>query len=219
MKNIIIITLFPDLFKPFVNHSIIKNAIEKKIVNFEIVNLRDYAFDKHKTVDDTPYGGGAGMILKIEIIDRALKDLKTKFKKDTKTILLSPKGEKFNQKIAYNLSLGSNIILICGHYGGIDERVNKLVDMQISLGDFVLTGGEIPAMAISDAMIRLIPKVINPASLKNETHSIKKYKQYPQYTKPEKYKTISKKFKTALTVPKALLSGNHQEIQKWRIMH
>ncbi len=230
-----ILTLFPKMFKPILNESIIKRAQEKGLVSIKVHNLRDWAKDKYKTVDDTPYGGGAGMILKVDVIDQALANLRSKCSNCSKcskrnsnkrsdstiptyrTILLTPKGKKFNQKMAKTLTQYSNLLLICGHYGGFDERIRQLVDMEISIGDFVLTGGEIPAMTIIDTVTRLIPGVINPDSLKNESHTKKGYKQYPQYTRPEKYRLKGIKIKKPLSViPKILLSGNHAKIQSWR---
>jgi len=244
-----VLTLFPKMFDPILNESIIKHAQKKGLININVHNLRNWSTDKYGTVDDTPYGGGAGMILKVDVIDRALLDLKSqissaklqtnskiqisksiskklkskipvlnlsnKLNLKTKIILLTPKGKKFNQSIARNLSSYSHLLLICGHYGGYDERIRKLVDMEISLGDFVLTGGEIPAIAIIDAVTRLVPSVINPESLENETHSKKGYKQYPQYTRPRKYKAKSKQIKKLLSVPNILISGNHAKINSW----
>lgn len=228
-----ILTLFPEMFKPILTESIIKRAQNKKLVKIKIYNLRDWATDKHGTVDDTPYGGGAGMILKVNVVDHAIADIcsncsscsscskcnsgkqSDRATSTCKTILLTPKGKKFTQTIAKTFYSYSHIILICGHYGGFDERIRQLVDMEVSLGDFVLTGGEIPAMAITDAVTRLVPGVINPESLKNETHSEKGYKQYPQYTRPEKYKPISKQC-TNFQIPNVLLSGNHKKIKLWR---
>lgn len=228
--NIHILTLFPDMFDEVLNESIIKRAQEKNLVKIHLYNLRDWANDKHKTVDDIPYGGGAGMIMKADIIDRALRDIKSQIhkknshktrKKDiinskTRIILTSPKGIKFDQKVAHKYSKIDELIIICGHYGGIDERVCELIDEEVSIGDFVLTGGEIPAMAIVDATIRLIPNVINRQSLEDETHSKIGQKQYPQYTKPREFKPISIK-KEVLRVPQVLLSGNHEKISDWKI--
>lgn len=232
--KISILTLFPEMFTNIVTQSIIKRAQEKKKVTINIYNLRNWAADKHQTVDDSPYGGGAGMILKPDVIDRAIANIKSdkpvldgkvfNLKNNLKkiknlkcqTILLTPKGKRLTQNLAHNLTKYDHLILICGHYGGFDERIRLLVDAEISLGDFVLTGGEIPAMAIADAVTRLIPDVINAGSLENETHSRKGYKQFPQYTRPEKFVPVSKKFATTLNVPEQLLSGNHKLIEEWR---
>ena len=257
-----ILTLFPKMFESVFSDSIINRAKEKGIVQINIHNLRDWTNDKHKTVDDSPYGGGAGMVMKVDVIDRALHDLKIKnlkseirnklkFSKNKNSkqisnfdsyasnyqgklpyvVLLTPQGKKFNQKLAQKLSKKDQVILVCGHYEGFDERVRKLVDEQISIGDYVLTGGEIPAMVITDTIARLAPNVLGKSeshqidsfSMENMVESktikskIKNCLEYPQYTRPEKYSPVSKKFKNRLTVPKVLLGGNHEEIKKWRI--
>lgn len=203
-----ILTIFPQIFDSYFSESIIKRAKKKGLLNIKVHNIRSFAGDKHKTVDDRPYGGGPGMILKVEPIYRCLKSIKRK--KKSKVIILTPGGKTFDQRVAKNLSKLDQLILICGRYEGFDERVNKFVDTQISIGDYVLTGGEIPAMVIVDAITRLIPGVLgNKESIKDETFSKdKNYIEYPQYTRPENFKTIK--------VPKVLLSGHHQEIKKWR---
>lgn len=213
-----ILTLFPEMFTGSFNTSMLKKAQDNQLVEINIYNLRKWAKDKHKTVDDRPYGGGAGMVLMVEPIDRALNELKLKVKNEKlKVILLSAKGKTYNQKKARVLSKLQHIILVAGHYEGVDERVAKnLVDEEISIGNYVLTGGEIPAMVIVDSIVRLIPGVVNPESLKEESHSKLKiensksenFTEYPQYTRPESYKSWK--------VPKVLLSGNHAEIAKWR---
>jgi len=201
-----ILTLFPSMFEGPLSESIIKRAKEKKLVEINIHNLRDWAKDKHSTVDDKQYGGGAGMILRVDVIDSALQELKTK---NSKVILLSPQGKKFTQVKASKFSKEKHLILIAGHYEGFDERIREhLIDEEVSIGDYVLTGGEIPAMVITDSVVRLIPGVINPKSLIDETHSSTTNKKYSVYTKPENYKKWN--------VPKVLLSGNHKEIEKWR---
>jgi len=220
-----IITIFPEIFSAksgpasggnscgYFSASIIKRAIEKKIIEINVHNLRYYALDRHKTVDDTPYGGGAGMILKIEPIYKTIKSIKSIKSKAGKTrvILFSAKGKKYTQKDARRLSGYDNLILICGRYEGVDERAAKYIaDEEISIGDYVLTGGEIPAMAIVDSVARLLPGVLgNKKSIKEESHRTEGYLEFPQYTKPEIYN----KWK----VPKVLLSGNHKEIELWRI--
>ncbi len=220
--KITIITLFPQMIKGFVEESIIKRAQEKKLVEIEIVNLRDFAIDDYGTVDDRPYGGGAGMILRIEPIYKAInkvKSQKLKVKKDQKlkVVLTSPRGEVFKQKKANGFSKLDHLIIIAGHYEGVDERVSDYIDEEISLGDFVMTGGEITAAAICDAVVRLIPGVLK----KEEATQIESFNEveingdkvrlleYPQYTRPEDFK--GKK------VPEILLSGNHEEIGKWRV--
>ena len=225
-----IITIFPKIFDSYFSESIIKRAQKAGLIGIGIHNLRDFTFDKHKTVDDTPYGGGAGMVMKIEPIYRAVSSIISNFQfpiskqipiskskiskpKNTRIILFSAKGKKYTQKDARRLAKYDNLILICGRYEGVDERVAKYVaDEEISIGDYVLTGGEIPAMVVVDSVARLLPGVLgNIESAKEESHSIKGQLEYPQYTKPEIYN----KWKT----PKVLLSGNHKEIEKWRKKH
>lgn len=207
-----ILTLFPEMFCGPFDYSIVKRAKEKGLVEVKIHNLRDWAIDKRGTVDDRPYGGGAGMILMVEPIDRALRDLKCRIKNEKcKIILLTPQGKTFNQKIARQFSKLDRLILICGHYEGVDERIRKhLVDGEISIGDYVLTGGEIPAMVITDTIIRLIPGVLKKedATQLESFSGEKPLLEYPQYTRPEKYKDWK--------VPEVLLSGNHKEINLWR---
>ena len=202
------------MFKGPFDESIVKRAVDKKLVTINIHNLRKWTKDKHKTVDDRPYGGGIGMILMVEPIYKAIKDLKTK---KTKIILLTPQGKVFNQNKAQKLSKLDHLIFICGHYEGFDERIRKhLVDEEISIGDYVLTGGEIPAMVIVDSITRLIPGVLEkPEAIQNEsftryTLDARRYLllEYPQYTRPEKYKNWK--------VPEILLSGNHKKIEEWR---
>jgi tRNA (guanine37-N1)-methyltransferase len=210
-----IITIFPEIFNSYFNESIIKRAQGKKLVNIKVHNLRDYTDDKRKTVDDKPYGGGAGMVMRIEPIFEAVNKLKVRSSK-TKVILFSPKGKKFDQKMAKRFSKLDNLIMICGRYEGVDERVAKYIaDEEVSIGDYVLTGGEIPAMIVVDAVTRLIPGVIAKESLNEESFSFKKEKElaeenyeYPQYTRPEKFGKWS--------VPKVLLSGDHKKIEEWR---
>ena len=199
-----ILTLFPDMYKGFLTESIIKRAIDKNLVEVNIINFRDYSPLNNKQVDDTIYGGGSGMLLRIEPIYYALEALR---KNDTHVILLSPEGKIYNQEKAYKLSNKEHIILICGHYEGFDERIKELVDEVISVGKFVLTGGEIPSMLIADSIIRLLPGVINKESLKEESFN-DDYYDYPKYTKPSEFKGMS--------VPEVLQSGNHELINKWR---
>lgn len=205
-----ILTLFPKMFKGPFAESIVKRAQEKELVEIKIHDLRHWTKDKRKTVDDRPYGGGIGMILLVEPIDRALRELKSK---KAKVILLSPSGRVFTQKKARQLAKSDHLIFICGHYEGIDERVREhLVDEEISIGDYILTGGEIPAMAIIDSIVRLVPGVLEkPEATQLESFSklkIKNLLEYPQYTRPENFK--------GWPVPKILLSGNHKKIEEWR---
>ena len=199
-----ILTLFPDMFDGFINESIIKRAIEKGKVKINVINFRDYTNDPHGKVDDTPFGGGAGMVIGIEPIYNALEAIRTD---DAYVVLMTPNGKTFNQSMAKDLSLKKHIIFICGHYEGFDYRVNSLVDEEISIGDFVLTGGELPSMMISDAIIRLLPGVITEESLESESFD-NDLLDYPVYTKPRDFK--------GMKVPDVLLSGNHAEINKYR---
>lgn len=210
-----ILTLFPDSFS-YLNQSILKKAQEKGIIEIKIWNLRDFALDKHKTTDDYPYGGGPGMVLKVEPIYFALEKIKKEYKtKKRKIILTDVRGKIFNQKIARELSKEKQIIIICGHYEGVDERVKKFVDISLSIGKYILTGGELPAMVIVDAISRHIKGVLkNPLSL--EEKRFNKLLSIPVYTRPEVF--ITKEGKK-LRVPKVLLSGNHKNIEKWRRKH
>lgn len=202
--NINILTLFPNMFDGFLTESIIKRAQDKKLVNINIENIRDYTEHKHKHVDDTPYGGGAGMVLKCEPVFNAIEKVK---KENTKVIMLTPEGKKFNQELAYSLSKEEDIILLCGHYEGFDERIKSLVDMEISIGDYVLTGGELPAMVVTDSITRLIPGVIEEESHLNDSFN-NNLLDYPQYTKPQDFR--------GMKVPDILLSGDHKKIDEWR---
>ena len=201
-----ILTLFPEMFEGFLNTSIIKRAREKNQVEINIVNFRDYTEDPHGKVDDTPYGGGRGMVLMVQPIYDAVMDLK---KDNTKVILLTPDGETFNQRKAYDLKKYEHLIIICGHYEGFDDRIRSIVDMEISIGDYVLTGGEIPAMAITDAITRLLPGVIMEESHINDSFNIDtNLLDYPTYTKPRSFK--------GMDVPEVLINGNHKEIDEYR---
>lgn len=209
-----IITLFPDMFKGPFDESIVKRACEKKLVEIKIHNLRKWAVDKHGTVDDRPYGGGAGMVLMVEPIVKAIKEIKnpshiSRITYHEKVILLAPQGKVFNQRTARRLSKLDCLIFICGHYEGVDERIRKFVDEEISIGDYILTGGEIPAMALVDSIVRLITGVLEkPEAILYESFSNSKLLEYPQYTRPAEFR--------GLKVPKILLSGNHQKISEWR---
>ncbi len=195
------ITLFPNYYVPFQTESIIKRAIEKKLVSINIIDWRKFANDKHNKVDDITYGGGQGMLLMVEPIDKAMKTTKGK------RVLLSPQGKPFSQEKALELSKEDEITFIAGHYEGFDERVRSLVDEELSIGDYVLTGGELPSMVIADSIIRLIPGVI-----REESHMHDSFQgnllDFPQYTRPREYK--------GMKVPEVLLSGNHSLIESWR---
>jgi tRNA (guanine37-N1)-methyltransferase len=202
-----ILTIFPEMFEGPFGDSIIKRAKEKGLVEIVIHNLRDWSSDKRRTVDSSPYGGGAGMVMRVEVIDRAVEALK---KEGTRVILLDTKGSIFKQQKAKELSLGAHLILIAGHYEGIDHRVHEhIADEVISIGEFVLTGGELPAMVVVDSIVRLIPGVLgNEASLSEESYEEEGKIEYPQYTRPEEYK--------GWKVPEILLSGDHKKIGEWR---
>ena len=209
-----LITIFPDIFHSYIDESIILRARKKKKIEIKIHDLRRWTIDRHKTVDDTPYGGGAGMIMKAAPIYKAIKYItKGKKKKNCKIVLLSAQGKTWSQQLAQKYSKLDEIIFICGRYEGVDERVKKFVDAEISIGDYVLTGGELPALIILDSLTRLLPGVLgNKESARDESHSEKGILEYPQYTRPEILTIGKKNYK----VPKVLLSGNHQEINKWR---
>ena len=199
-----ILTLFPEMFEGFINTSIIKRAIEKEKVTINLINFRDYSPLNNKQVDDTPYGGGSGMILRCEPIFECLDSIDTS---DSYIILLSPEGTKYKQSVAKRLLEHKHLIIICGHYEGYDERIKTRVDEVISIGDYILTGGEIPAMAITDSITRLIPGVITNKSLLDESFN-DSLLDYPTYTKPAEYR--------GLKVPDVLTSGNHQNINEYR---
>lgn len=198
-----ILTLFPELFHAFKNQSIIGRAVKNNLIEINVVNIRDFCFDKHKQADDIPFGGEGGMVMKPEPLFRALEQCQGKI------IYTSPQGKTFDQQLAINLKKEDEITIIAGHYEGIDERVvNEKVDLEISIGDYVLTGGEIPAMVIIDTISRLIPGVIKKASYENDSF-FNGLLDYPQYTRPAEYK--------GLKVPDVLISGNHRKIKEWRI--
>lgn len=204
MKKITILSLFPNVFNEYLNTSIIKKAIEKNIVDINVVNFRDFSNDKHKKVDDVSYGGGAGMVLKMQPIVDAIKFFK---KGKAKVILMTPSGLVYNQKIAKVISKLDNLIIVSGHYEGFDERILNYVDVEISIGDYVLTGGELPAMVLVDSIVRLYDGSIKKESLVNE--SFNSYLlDYPVYTKPYDF--------NGYKVPDVLLSGNHKLIEKFR---
>lgn len=201
-----ILTLFPEMFLNFLDASIIGRAIDNNIVSVNCINIRDFTKDKHKRVDDYPFGGGAGMVMSPEPIYDAISSVKDE---KSKIIYLSPRGRTYNQEIANKLSLEKHIILLCGHYEGIDNRVTEnYIDEEISIGDYVLTGGEVAAMAVVDSIVRLLPGVLNnQESFKDESH-FNGLLEYPQYTRPRVFNGIE--------VPEILLSGNHKEIDRWR---
>jgi tRNA (guanine37-N1)-methyltransferase len=241
------LTIFPQIFDSYLNESILKRAQAKKLVSFNIVNIRDFTTDKHRKVDDVPYGGGAGMVMKVEPIYKALQSPTVIASPRTRgrgnpiknrTILLSAKGKIFIQKDAARLAKYNSLTFICGHYEGVDERVKKFVDEEISIGEYVLTGGELPAMVIADAVTRLLPGVIKKESLIEESYGffsppaqggvrgggrgkksevgVTNYKEYPHYTRPEIFEYRENGKKKKLAVPAILLSGDHKKIKEWR---
>ncbi|MBL7170568.1 MAG: tRNA (guanosine(37)-N1)-methyltransferase TrmD [Candidatus Omnitrophica bacterium] len=203
-----IITIFPEMFEGVFSRSIIKRAREKALVEIAVHQLRDWTDDRHKTVDERPYGGGPGMVMKPEPIFKAVEDLQKRFG-EGEVCLLTPQGERFNQEMAQDLSGNKHLYLICGHYEGVDERVSEYLNArEISIGDYVLTGGEIPVMVLVDAVVRLIPGVLGDKDSPVEESFSEGLLEYPQYTRPEEVR--------GLKVPEILLSGNHKAIKKFR---
>lgn len=199
-----ILTLFPSMFQAFLSESIIKRAIEKGIISVNLVNIRDFSELNNSQVDDTPYGGGGGMVLMCDPVFKAINSVRDEH---AKVIMLTPSGKLYNQSYAYDFSKEKHLILLCGHYEGFDERIKSLVDMEISIGDYVLTGGEVPAMAVADSIIRLVPGVISDESLVSESFTDGML-DYPVYTKPRVY--------NGMEVPEILLSGDHKKIEEYR---
>ncbi len=199
-----VLTLFPEMFEPL-KQSIIKRAVEKNLIDINLINIRDFSEDKHNKVDDTPYGGGAGMLMKPDVVDRAYNSVKSE---NAKVIYLTPQGKTLNQRIVRDLSKQEHLILLCGHYEGIDQRVlDKIVDEEISIGDYVLTGGELPAMVLIDSVSRYVDGVLSDESTDEESFS-NGLLEYPQYTRPEIFDNVK--------VPDVLISGHHENIRKWR---
>ena len=199
-----VLTLFPEMFEPL-KQSIIKRAVEKNLIDINLINIRDFSEDKHNKVDDTPYGGGAGMLMKPDVVDRAYNSIKSE---NAKVIYLTPQGKTLNQRIVRDLSKQEHLILLCGHYEGIDQRVlDKIVDEEISIGDYVLTGGELPAMVLIDSVSRYVEGVLADESTEEESFS-NGLLEYPQYTRPEVFDNVR--------VPDVLISGHHENIRKWR---
>jgi len=203
-----ILTLFPEMFSSPFQESILAKAIEKGLIEVRTINIRDFALDKHRIVDDAPYGGGQGMVMKVEPIARAIEQVKSE-DPSVRTIYLTPEGKPLNQEIVRELSSRSHLILLCGRYEGVDERVRELfVDEEISIGDYVLTGGELAAMVLIDAVSRLLPGVLGSDRSAEEDSFFDSLLEYPQYTRPASFRGHG--------VPEALLSGNHQAISLWR---
>lgn len=215
MLKIDVITIFPKMFENLTSYGVIKEGLSKSLYDVSIYDLRDFTKDKHKKVDDRPYGGGPGMVMSIQPIDDAVHHIKSRNKdlydESSRVILLSPQGEKLNQAVLKSLSKLKNIILICGRYEGVDERVRELgiADMELSIGDYILTGGEIPAMVVIDGVIRLLEGIVGKEESILKESFEKDLLDYPQFTRPELYK--------GLKVPEVLLSGDHKRIEKWRI--
>ncbi|CAM4224605.1 tRNA (guanosine(37)-N1)-methyltransferase TrmD [Lacicoccus alkaliphilus] len=203
--NIHYLTLFPEMYEGVLNASILKRAKDKGIVNYNLINFRDYSNDKHNKVDDYPYGGGAGMVLKPGPVFDAMDALEVD---NPRVILLCPQGAPFNQKMAEDLSTEADIVFICGHYEGYDERIRTLVTDEISIGDYVLTGGELASMTMTDAIVRLIPDVIGKQASHEQDSFSTGLLEHPHYTRPREYR--------GMEVPEVLLSGDHKKIQEWR---
>ena len=200
-----ILTLFPNMFDGVFQESIIKRAIEEGKVEINLINFRDFTLDPHKKVDDTPYGGGAGMVLMCQPIFDCVKSIRTE---DSKVILMTPDGIPYKQKMAYDLSNEKHLIIICGHYEGFDERIRSICDLEVSIGDYVLTGGEVPAMVLVDSITRLLPGVIREDSHLEDSFNENYLLDYPTYTKPRVYE--------GMEVPEVLLSGDHKKINEYR---
>ncbi|CCZ00233.1 tRNA (guanine-N(1)-)-methyltransferase [Clostridium sp. CAG:793] len=201
-----VLTLFPEMFEPM-KHSIIERASEKDLIDINLINIRDFSKDKHKHVDDTPYGGGAGMLMRPDVVYDAYSSVS---EENAKVIYMSPKGKVLNQNMVKELSKESHLIILCGHYEGIDQRVlDEIVDEEISIGDYVLTGGELPAMVLIDSVSRYVDGVLSNSSTVEESFSGEdKLLEYPEYTRPSEFH--------GMKVPEVLTSGNHQEIARWR---
>jgi len=207
-----IITIFPSLFDSYLKESLLFKACKSGSIRVKIHDLRDYADDHHKTVDDAPFGGGGGMVMKVEPIYKAVSKIKIKSKK-TKVILFTPRGKKFSQKKATDFTKYEQIIMICGRYEGVDERVAKYIaDEEVSIGSYVLMGGELPAMVVLETVTRLVPGVVGKKSFLEERKRGESFIEYPQYTRPENFVINNKKRK----VPEVLLSGNHKKIEEWK---
>lgn len=204
-----VLTIFPNVISSVIGESLIKKAREKNLVEFKIWDIREFTTDKHNTVDDTPFGGGGGMVMKVEPLSAALEKVLTQLPGKKKIILTSASGKKFDQKMAQDFSQEENLIIICGHYAGVDERLKQLFELEeISIGDFVLTGGELPALVVIDAVVRLIPGVLgNFQSAENDSF-YSGILGFPQYTRPQTFKNLD--------VPEILISGDHEKVRIWR---
>lgn len=216
MKKISIITLFPEFINQYSGFGIIARAIKNKLINLRAVNLRGFAIDKRGTVDDRPYGGGLGMVLRPDVVIKAIAKVRGRTavnsKKKTRVVLMTPQGKPFNQALAHKLSKYDHLVLVSGRYEGFDERVRRFVDEEISIGDYVLMGGELPALVISEAVLRLVPGVLGKDSSADKESFTERMLEYPQYTKPEVLEVNGKKMR----VPKVLLTGHHANVETWR---
>ncbi len=207
--HIDVLTLFPEMFAGVLGESIVKRALEKGLASVTLTNFRDYATDKHRSVDDKPYGGGPGMVLMCEPMFAAVEDVTSKGPAVDEVVLLTPQGRKYDQKLATELSTKKRLVLIAGHYEGFDERIRtELATMEVSVGDYVLSGGEIPALVLIDSLIRLLPGVLGDDDSSKEESFSHDLLEYPQYTRPAEFR--------GMTVPEILLSGNHEKIRQWR---
>ncbi len=208
--NFYVMTLFPEMIKDGLNHSIISRAVENNLIKVEAIDIRDFTPSKHKKVDDYPYGGGAGLVMQAEPIYNTYMSIKDKLSENTRVVYMSPKGRVFNQEIAKELSLEKDLVILCGHYEGVDQRIiEEIVTDEISIGDYILTGGELSAMVIIDSVSRLLPSVLGKAeSFEDESFS-DGLLEYPQYTRPQNF--------LGREVPEVLLSGNHAKIKEWRL--
>jgi len=205
--KISVLTLFPEMFESPLRSSLIGKAIERGIIQIDVINLRDYALDKHRQVDDYPFGGGAGMVIKADVALRAMEDLH-RTNPGTRTILMSPAGKTLNQRLARELAREKTLLLLCGHYEGVDERVLAKVDDEISIGDYILTGGEMAALVLIEVVARLVPGVLGSEKSVDDESFNDGLLEYPQYTRPRQVEEME--------VPEVLLSGNHEEIRRWR---
>ena len=210
------ISIYPNMFNSYLGEGILKRALDNRIIHFTARDLRDWSTDRYKSVDDTPYGGGAGMLMKIELLYNALEEVKEKYNTEAskrKIILLSASGKTWNQQLAKEYSKLDEVIFVCGRFEGVDARISHFIDEEVSVGDYVLTGGELPALIIMDSITRLLPEALgNNESSLDESHSEEGVLEYPQYTKPAVFEIDGQKYQ----VPEVLTNGNHAEIAKWR---
>lgn len=206
-----IISIFPGIFQDIFSYSIIRRAQEKNLVRFHYYDLRKFTTDAYQSVDDRPYGGGKGMIMRIDILHRAIEHVRNKSKVTPHTVLLDPKGSQYSQSKAKKFARLDHLLLICGHYEGVDDRITHFIDEKISIGRYILTGGEIPAMVITDSVVRLVRGVLPEESTSEESFSRKNNREYPQFTRPRDY--------LGFEVPTVLISGNHKKISRWKKEH